>query len=228
MLCRIYIAKYEGFIAVQASKTEFSDLLGGLLGAEALKAAGPACVLFYEYYLLTLKWGEKINITANLSPEAFVTENLADPVLAFFSAVPLFAESSKELSCVDLGCGGGYVGLVWHILSDGRFETELVDGDRKKINFCRQVIRELGLSKIRADQLRVEALVPARLHSYGLVVSRATWDVPEFFKKTQELVRSPGLAIHFSSEAQAQTHSGYSSVDYVLGAGRRFLSYRKA
>lgn len=183
--------------------------------------------LFYEYYLLTLKWGEKINITANLSAEAFVLENLADPVLAFFSAKSLLTGGSKNLSCVDLGCGGGYVGLVWHILSGGRLETELIDSDRKKINFCKQVIRELGLCGVRADQRRAEELLAARSHQYDLVVSRATWDVPEFFKKAGGLVRSPGLMMHFSSEAQAQMHSGDSSVQYALGAGRRFLSHRR-
>lgn len=210
---------------VQASKPKFFGLLDHFLGSSGPKVSNFQREIFYKYYLLTLKWGEKINITANLAPETFVAENLADPALAFFAAQTGLGLGAKRAALVDLGCGGGYVGLVWHVLGAGRLETRLVDGDRKKINFCKQAIRELGLGGAGAEQERVEAFIPAHSQQFDLVVSRATWDVPEFFKKAEPLVAPGGVALHFSSAAQAQTYSAYAALPYELGAGGRFLTY---
>ena len=104
--------------------------------------------LFEEYYNLTLKWAEKINITANLSPENFVLENILDPYLCVQSFALSAANLDEKAVIADMGCGGGYVGIVAKLAFFPHQKLYLVDSDRKKINFCKQAVRELGLEPV--------------------------------------------------------------------------------
>lgn len=176
-----------------------------------------------QYFSLTEKWGGVINITNNITLDRFIVENILDPVLAYqaFSKKQKFNEEKK---LIDVGCGGGYVGIVWHILAQGSFETTLLDGDRKKINFCKQVIRDLGLEKIHAFQCRIEN---HDLSSYDIVVSRATWDQCEFYKQCHKNNPHGSWLLHFSSKKQKENQydESLSVFPYHMGGvlGERYI-----
>jgi len=129
---------------------------------------------FEIIYNLAKKWGSSINITANLEEEKFIYENILDPILALkcykdhINRVPF--------SIIDIGCGGGFVGLIWHIFKENEFKTILFDSDRKKINFCRQLIRELDLKNVEAIQGRAEI---ASIGHFDTIVTRATFKLLE-------------------------------------------------
>lgn len=169
--------------------------------------------LLQHYYKLTREWGERINITANLAPDAYERENILDPscaLLAWQGATNKAngpshtAVTSPPLTLVDLGCGGGFVGITWHILLDQKCGTLLIDADRKKINFCKQAIREMGLKNISAEQVRLDPDRPKNIlgRNFALVVSRATWEAATFFNVAQPLLAPTGMALAFQSEKQ--------------------------
>lgn len=158
-----------------------------------------------EYHLISVKWGEKINITANLSPKEFILENVLDPLLAVLAvkSAGIFCTTESPIHIIDLGTGGGFVGILWHYLltRQGRgVITVLLDGDRRKINFCKQVIRELGLSHIEAFHSRSEDYAVDHGGDFEFVVSRATWDFDDFINKNKILCSNNGHMISFESE----------------------------
>jgi len=167
---------------------EFKDILSGLLDDRGLVLSLEDLDSCINIYGLACKWGQKINITANLKPSEFAVENILDPILAFHSVESEKGFTDKRL-LVDLGCGGGFVGFCWYIIGKSRFKgLKLVDGDRRKINFCRQVARELGLKQVECVHSRTEDLIE---NDSVYLVTRATWPPKEAVKASQGLLKHP-------------------------------------
>lgn len=133
------------------------------------------------YYKILTEWNPKINLTRNDRGERFFIENVLDPILS----AKVYEEYRKKeglkpaKTLIDLGCGGGFVGIFWSLLQPELDRSVLLDANRKKINFCKQVIRELGLKNIEAVQGRAEKVSDI---SFDIVVSRATWNFSDFVK----------------------------------------------
>lgn len=190
--------------------------------------------LLDRYFEIARHWGSKINITANLEVENYQRENVLDPTLALQAWQKSAGYLSPD-SLADLGCGGGFVGITWHILLEQNCQTLLVDADRKKIGFCKQVIRELGLRNISAKQIRLDPYHPQNPFgkNFAAVVSRATWDAEIFFRIAQPLLIAGGRAIAFQSSKQWMSAKNDESTEKDLwlmydlpGGGRRFLRIR--
>lgn len=188
------------------SKTQFIDSFYAALAAADFekKLISPDLEeSFWAYYQLSLKWAEKINITRNLSLEAFISENLCDPLFAIQKASERLFEG-PNCRFADLGCGGGYVGIVWLLWlfsRDQNHSLTLVDSDRKKINFCKTVARELGvLDFVEAHQMRVEDWLLQESLSQDLIVSRATWDWPKMRSLMVPIEQNISGIAYFASE----------------------------
>jgi len=114
-----------------------------------------------------LRWNAKHNLTAITDQQEVLEKHLVDSL----SLLPLVPRQARML---DVGSGAGLPGLV---LKCVRPDLELVSVDAvgKKISFQRHVIRLLGLSGARAEQLRIERLgdCPQHRKAFDLVVFRA-------------------------------------------------------
>ncbi len=152
------------------------DQLESVLQANKIVISGAVIGQLAFYFDLTEKWSKKINITANTTPESYVLENVVDPILAFESLKSLgIFDRSPQFTLADFGCGGGYVGITWHILLGGVSRLVLVDSDRKKINFCREVCRRLEIQRVDIINNRCENLAATHENKLDLIVSRATF-----------------------------------------------------
>ncbi len=167
------------------------------------------------YYDLTLRWSEKINITANVGEYSYIVENILDPVLAYY-ALKSVEGMPWEGGVHDLGCGGGYVGLTWAML-DPTLKCTLVDSDRKKINFCKQAIRDLGLQgRVQAYQSRVEEIKPIE----GVVTSRATWGGEGFFDHLKLLAHGNCVGAYMGGKNDPLAKDSlYQKVSYAIMPG---------
>jgi 16S rRNA (guanine527-N7)-methyltransferase len=205
----------------------FSEILSEYCTAKNIVLNEKTLDLLGAYYEISLKWGEKINLTANLLLRDFVIENILDPVLSYHAYCSHIECSSKSRDIIDLGAGGGYLGIVWHILSDGMFNTVLIDSDRKKINFCKQVIRELGLERISAVQMRIEDV--ASVYVSDLCVMRATLNAGDFFRLSSPILKEGGNSVLLLSSNQEHEVKNSHSVSYQLPTGikRKILIIKK-
>ena len=101
-----------------------------------------------------------------------------------------------EGMCVlDLGCGAGFPGIPLKIASPS-LEVVLCDSNRKKIDFCDAVIRELKLSSIKTEHGRAE---DAKTHSkcgvFDIVISRATFKAADFLEIALPYLNRGGIAM---------------------------------
>jgi 16S rRNA (guanine527-N7)-methyltransferase len=186
------------------------------------------------YFALTCKWGSKINITANLSSDSFLLENILDPLTAAIKFSQNFPDLFKgtPLTLIDVGCGGGYVGLIWKLFFNEKIQLTLLDSDRKKINFCRQAIRELSLLNSNSILSRLEEFTPNTPLSFDLVVSRATMHHSELLSATFPIIKDNGILIDFVGPAAIESLNSspqWQILDYPFSRGLRALAiYSKA
>lgn len=195
------------------------------------------------YYAVLINWNQGINLTKNEEQQQFIIENLLDPVLACKNYVNKMTDKDDALSrgakIIDLGCGGGFVGLFWYLyLTLGCLlaprRLVLVDSNRKKISFCKEVIRQLGLSEsvgavqMRAENLELNDSFPSGngtlcsqsellCNQFDIVLSRATWSFEGFVSHALPFAKSGGCLVSFE---------GPSGVSAMKESGAKILEYK--
>lgn len=155
-----------------------------------------------DLYFLTRHWSEGINITSNISEDDYIRENVLDPILALLAIEDLLLGVGGRCGVVDVGCGGGFVGLHWKICRPDKLNLSLIDKSRKKINFCKQAIRVLGLDGSRAFQLNIDEIPSGSLFhpkDHDISVTRATWDEQTARKKCTKLIADNGSIVCFKA-----------------------------
>jgi 16S rRNA (guanine527-N7)-methyltransferase len=140
---------------VSASKAlaalEFQEIAG--VSRETLGRLG-------VYAELLRKWNRAINLVAADSLEDLWRRHMLDSS----QLAPLLPAGGPRIA--DLGSGAGFPGLVLAILGCG--EVHLVESDRRKAQFLREVSRETAAAA-QVHQSRIEDLSPL---SAAVVVAR--------------------------------------------------------
>ncbi len=137
-----------------------------------------------RYAQLLIEWNRQINVTAVTEPSEIVSKHFVDSL-----AIQPLIGTARTL--VDVGSGGGFPGLVLALLNPS-LQVTCVESIHKKIAFLRAVSRELKLNT-RCLAVRLEALnEPA---GFDLVVSRATFDPPEWVERGAPLVAPGGRLV---------------------------------
>ena len=141
-----------------------------------------------EYFELLKKWNRHINLTAADDEERFESTHVED-------ARFLLAHLGNAGTLIDLGSGAGIPGMLVKIWRPD-IEVTLLDSTRKKVSFCGEAIRRLGLAGIRAAWGRAEDERMRRaLGVYDVVVSRATWELGEFLEMALPYAAEKGRII---------------------------------
>jgi 16S rRNA (guanine527-N7)-methyltransferase len=144
--------------------------------------------LFDRYSELLLKWNERFNLTAITDAEKIRTHHFDDSL----AACP-FVEDARSL--IDLGTGGGFPGIPLKICLP-ELNVVVLDAKRKKIAFCQEVIRELGLTGIEAVHGRAEDPYLYRaLGLFDVVISRAAWPLTVFLEIATAYYNESGTCI---------------------------------
>jgi 16S rRNA (guanine527-N7)-methyltransferase len=179
----------------------------------------------FETYIGTLLlWRSRLSLTTAATPSALVRYHIVDSLF-----VAPFIQPGVRFA--DLGSGAGFPGLPLAIVRQDT-AVVLIESQRKKANFLREVVRRSGLTNACVVEARAESLASSHLGAYDAVVSRAVWQVPEFMRLGGRLLRPGGLAIAMKgprglAECRLQRPVGFSEpkvIDYHLHGGvRRML-----
>lgn len=151
-----------------------------------------------QYLLLLNEWNQKINLTRHSVPDEVIEKDVLDAL--YFNMYRIMYALDFD-SCLDMGCGAGFLGMMFKILSP-RLKIGFLDSDRRKVNFIKQVNRELGFKDnitIQADVIRY----PLEYKEYfNAAVTRATWILDDILKYAHYYVRNSGHIFWFASKFQ--------------------------
>ena len=115
-------------------------------------------------------WNEKINVISRKD-----IENITEKHILHSLAIAKIIQFKPEIKILDVGTGGGFPGIPLAIMFP-ECEFHLVDSIAKKIKVVSEVSKAIGLTNVKAEQIRAETLKD----KYDFVVSRAVTAFPEF------------------------------------------------
>lgn len=120
-----------------------------------------------RYYELLIEWNEKMNLTG-------ITEKAQVYLKHFYDSLTLnrIVDLKKDLTLVDIGTGAGFPGLVLKIVFPN-LKITLIDSLNKRIEFLKEVIKELGLKDIEAIHARSEEYAIKNRETFDIATARA-------------------------------------------------------
>ena len=149
----------------------------------ALPPDGPERLL--QFIRLLQRWNDAYNLSAIRAPGDMVRRHLFDS-LVIVPWVP-------DRGCVlDVGSGAGLPGIPLAIARPG-LDLVLLDSNGKKTRFLRQVVMELGLSRVTVVQERIER--HQSRSGYDRIVSRAYAALGLFARQVAPLLKPGGRAL---------------------------------
>jgi 16S rRNA (guanine527-N7)-methyltransferase len=116
-------------------------------------------------------WNEKINVISRKDIDFFYLHHVLHSL--GIAKVIQFKPGTKIL---DIGTGGGFPGIPLAILFP-EVSFHLVDSIGKKINVVKDVVKQLKIRNVEAQQVRAETLN----RTYHFVVSRAVTQMEKFY-----------------------------------------------
>lgn len=174
----------------------------------------PQQISQFEIYLKLLQeWNERINLTA-------IRDDLGIERKHFLDSLSSYAgfQDAPVHNLIDIGTGAGFPGIPLKIVFPA-IKVVLVESIAKKADFCRLVIKELGLIGTEVVQKRAEeiGLMPGYRESFDLAIARAVARQSILMEYLLPLVKVGGLAIAQKGQSAHQETMEAESAIRVLG-----------
>ena len=145
-------------------------------------------ILFEE---LLIKWNNQYNLTSIIDPEEIRIKHFYDS-LTCLTCIPI----NENFSLIDVGTGAGFPGIPLTIINPN-IQLTLVESIRKKADFCRIIISELGIKNSRVITSRAETIGQDLTHreQYDWAVARAVAPLPILVEYLLPLVHIGGSVL---------------------------------
>ena len=128
-------------------------------------------------------WNSKINVISRKDMKHFYLHHVLHS-LGIVKVMP-FVPDTKIL---DIGTGGGFPGIPLAIMFP-ETHFHLVDSIGKKITVVKDVVKQLKLTNVEAQQARAEELV----RKYDFVISRAVTRMATFYPWVKNKIRKEDI-----------------------------------
>jgi 16S rRNA (guanine527-N7)-methyltransferase len=183
--------------------------------AEFGLALEPGTIAAFSTYLSLLQlWGRKINLSTRLGVEEVIVYHFLDSL----SGAHWFL-GSPDAEVIDLGAGAGFPSLPLKLaLPDLR--VTLIEGSRKKVSFCREVIRATHLKEATALWGRAEEIGTRSEHRgrYAWVVSRAMSQAAVVLKLALPFLAPGGSLLLYKSDMPEEETADLDRLCAELGS----------
>ena len=168
---------------------------------------------FIKYYELLIERNKVMNLTAITEWEEVVQKHFIDS-LSLCKAY----DTSKNISCIDVGTGAGFPGLALKIAYPN-MKVTLLDSLQKRIQFLDAVIQKLELTGIETIHGRAEDYAkPGMLREkFDLSVSRAVANLSTLSEYCLPFVKKGGYFISYKSEKIAEEMEKAVNAISILG-----------
>jgi 16S rRNA (guanine527-N7)-methyltransferase len=124
-------------------------------------------------------WNSKINVISRKDMEQFYIHHVLHSL-----GIAKVMEFQPGTRVLDIGTGGGFPGIPLAILFP-ETHFHLVDSIGKKISVVKDVVNQLKLTNVEAQQARAEELV----RKYDFVISRAVTRMANFYPWVKNKIR---------------------------------------
>ncbi len=187
------------------------------------------------YWKELVEVNQHMNLTAITEPaEVWEKHFLDSAILLKLVQLPLGA------SCIDVGTGAGFPGMVLAILRPD-LQVTLLDSLQKRVGFLEQTAKKLGLANVRCIHARAEegAQQPELREQFDMATARAVAAMPVLTEYCLPFVKAGGIfaAMKGPSETAAQAEQAAKQlggeiageVQYALptAGARRMIQIRK-
>lgn len=198
------------------------NILKKILDRSLIKVSSYQCDQIHELIVTLQSWNKKYNLTSIDLYEDICNLHIVDSALA--------SPYLRGNSCLDVGSGAGFPGIVLAILNPEKKFT-LIDSNNKKTIFQQRVISSLSLKNITAVHSRVEDFSNEN-QLFDTIISRAFSSFFKMIQLTSNLCAQDGFFISFKSKRYKEDMADnplYSSSDcqiYTLNnnfSEKRFL-----
>jgi 16S rRNA (guanine527-N7)-methyltransferase len=145
--------------------------------------------------------------------------SLIPPCQAWQSPPSSFIAHPSSLRVIDIGTGAGFPGIPVAIVRPD-WQVTLLDSTRKKIEFVRSVLTELGIQNARTVSDRVEQVGHQRLHreKYDLALLRAVAPVTVCAEYALPLLKIGGWAVLYRGQwTEAETAALETALEMLGG-----------
>lgn len=163
---------------------------------------------FEKYYSLLIRWNEKINLTAITEREEVYVKHFVDSLIG-----EEFIK--KGASVIDIGTGAGFPSLPIKIVRQD-LKLTLNDCLNKRLNFLREVTKELGLENVNIIHSRAEDL--PKNEKYDYAVSRAVASLNTLSEYCLPFVKEGGYFIAYKArEIEEEVNNAKKAIDILGG-----------
>jgi len=161
-------------------------------GLEALSLPTEGIPALLRYWELLAEKNKVMNLTAITDPAEAARLHFLD------SAALLALADLRGKRVVDVGTGAGFPGLPLKILEPS-IRLTLLDAQRKRVDFLREVCEDLGLEDVECVHGRAEEFAQQRRESFDFAVSRAVAALPVLTELCLPLVKPGGQFLAMKS-----------------------------
>ena len=161
-------------------------------GLEALSLPTEGIPALLRYWELLAEKNKVMNLIAITDPAEAARLHFLD------SAALLALADLRGKTVVDVGTGAGFPGLPLKILEPS-IQLTLLDAQRKRVDFLREVCEDLGLEDVECVHGRAEEFAQERRESFDFAVSRAVAALPVLTELCLPLVKPGGQFLAMKS-----------------------------
>ena len=179
-------------------------------GLEALSLPTEGIPALLRYWELLAEKNKVMNLTAITDPAEAARLHFLD------SAALLALADLRGKTVVDVGTGAGFPGLPLKILEPS-IQLTLLDAQRKRVDFLREVCGELGLEDVDCVHGRAEEFAQQHRETFDLAVSRAVAALPVLAELCLPLVKTGGQFLAMKSVDSNEELNASERAAGVLG-----------
>jgi 16S rRNA (guanine527-N7)-methyltransferase len=173
------------------SRSTFTDLLHSVSVSVGIPLDADEAERFFIHTAALLEWNARFNITAITTIEDIIDKHIVDSLL-------VCSHVRLQGTLADMGSGGGFPGIPLKIHNPA-LSVMLIEANRKKANFLREVIRQTGLKDITIFHGRVES--PHVPGGFDWVIARAFRDIETVCAYALPLAKKRGGLVYMQGGA---------------------------
>lgn len=189
-------------------------------GLTALQLPPDAAALMRRYADMLLERNRVMNLTAITSESDVARLHFLDSC-----ALTMFADFHGK-RVIDVGTGAGFPGLPLRLVEPS-LKLTLLDAQRKRVDFLRDMCDALKLSGVDCVQGRAEEYAAQNRERFDLAVSRAVAALPVLVELCLPLVRVGGAFLAMKSvNCDAEVSAAAHAVQTLGGHVKQVSDYK--